>query len=77
MNACRFSSAIDHYLVARAQSRATGANAHDLHALLSTYFGLVELTDSDPTDSICRHRLDSVESRLRAFCLTGELRRPA
>lgn len=75
MNTCRFSSSIDHYLVARAEARSTGAIAHDLHSLLSAYIGLVELVEADPSDQACVTRLASVETRLRTFCQTGILRR--
>jgi hypothetical protein len=64
-------SCIDHHLVARVQSRSTGANAHDLHALLGKYFELCGAVEEDP-ECLCRAR--GIEQRLRAFCLTGRLR---
>lgn len=75
MNTFHFSSSVDHYLIARAEARSTGATAHDLHSLLSAYVGLVELVEADPSDQACITRLESVETRLRTFCQTGVLRR--
>jgi hypothetical protein len=66
----RVSTVIDHYLVARVQARVTGANAHDLHALLGKYFGLSSLDDEQVSP-----RLQEIERRLREFCRTGSLER--
>lgn len=66
----RVNSAIDHYLVARAQSRVNGANAHEVHALLGRYFGLTALAEEDP---VCAQRAQRIEQRLRAFCQTGRI----
>ena len=65
MNACREPSPIDHYLVARVQACVTGANAHNLHALLGNYYELCLIADPDAS---LRVRVASLEQRLRAFC---------
>lgn len=62
---------LDHHLVARVQNRITGQNAHDVHALLATYFGLCNMAESDP--AVAEH-LAAVEVRLRVFCATGRMR---
>ena len=63
-------SLIDHHLVARTQACVTGANAHDVHALLGNYYELCLIAQED--ESI-RMRVRHVEQRLRAFCQTGGL----
>jgi hypothetical protein len=60
----------DHYLVARAQACVTGANAHELHALLGIYHGLCLLGTEDES---VRRRIESVEQRIRAFCQSVRL----
>jgi hypothetical protein len=62
----------DHHLVARAQACATGANAHELHSLLASYYGFSELVPSMPE---CAWRLEAIEQRLRIFCQTGKVPR--
>ena len=66
------SPTFDHHLVARAQARATGANAHDLCSLLASYYGFTELANLEPSFA---GRLEEIERRLRIFCLTGEVPR--
>jgi hypothetical protein len=66
---CQF-SLIDHHLVAKTQACVTGANAHDVHALLGNYYELCLIAQED--ESI-RMRVAHVEQRLRSFCLSGEL----
>jgi hypothetical protein len=61
---------IDHFLVTKVQSRATGENAHNLHALLGNYFGLCAEAGDDPD---LRIRCADIERRLRVFCQTGRL----
>lgn len=62
------SSRFDHYLVARAQALTNAANAHTVHALLGTYYGLCALADDDVA---AQERCEAVELRLRVFCRTG------
>ena len=62
----------DHQLVARAQSRATGANVHDLQSLLTAYYGFTDLARTDPQ---LGDRVQMIEQRLRAFCHTGRVPR--
>jgi hypothetical protein len=66
----------DHYLVARAEACATGANAHELHALLGNYCELCLAAEHDLT---VRPRIERLEQRLRAFCRarTANTDRPA
>ena len=56
---------LDHFLVARVQSRITGADAHDVHAMLGKYYCLCELAADDAS---FRAPLDETERSLRAFC---------
>lgn len=72
MSTRRPAPSVDHYLVARAQGRITGQNAHDVHALLGLY---LVLSDLAPEDAECHARLVAIEQRLRAFCQTGALSR--
>ena len=65
VKSCRHTSSFDHYLVARAQACGTGANAHDLHALLGNYCELCLLAEEDPT---VLPRIERIEQKLRAFC---------
>jgi hypothetical protein len=61
---------LDHFLVARAEACITGANAHELHALLGNYHGLCLLAADDEAMLV---RVEHIERKLRAFCQTSQL----
>jgi hypothetical protein len=66
------SSPVDHYLIARAQACVTGADAHDIYAMLGNYHELCLIADGDETVKV---RVLGLERRLRSFCQTAELAR--
>lgn len=68
------SPGFDHHLIARAEARATGANAHELYSLIASYYGFAEMATTYPE---CAWRLEVIEHRLRVFCRTGTLLRGA
>lgn len=72
MTALRSTPPFDHHLVARAQARATGATAHELHSLIASYYGFRELALAVPD---CAARVEDIEHRLRLFCRTGRIPR--
>lgn len=64
------SSPVDHYLIARAQACVTGADAHDIYAMLGNYFELCQMAEGDEAVKV---RIRGLERRLRSFCQTAEL----
>ncbi len=65
---------MDETLIAQAEFKASGANVHDLHNVLSAYRVAGGLLDADKN---CPQRLKDtfqrLETKLRAFVYTGIL----
>lgn len=66
----RTSLELDHSLIARVQNHTTGATAHDVYQLLGCYY---EIAASGLNDMHSEARLQRIEQRLRAFCVTGRV----
>ena len=63
-------AAFNHHLVARVEAHITGAEAHDIHALLGNYYELCLIAEHDHS---VIGRVLAIEVRLRAFCQGKEL----
>ena len=70
MKSCRASALLDQFLIAKVQSRVTGENAHNVHALLGNYYGLCSIEDEDQSRIA---RIEAIAARLRQFCVAGRL----